>query len=82
MANSYYAPGEWNAVCDRCGFEYKSSELKRTWDGLMVCSKDWEPRHPQDFVRGVKDPQSVPWTRDEGPDVFTAVAQSLVPVDG
>jgi hypothetical protein len=80
MAGTYYIPGDWNAICDRCGFEYKASELKKTWDGFMVCHKDWETRQPQDFVHGVKDKQNVPWTKDEGPDTFTAVAQSLTPV--
>jgi len=21
----------------------------------MVCKKDWEPRHPQEFMRGIKE---------------------------
>jgi hypothetical protein len=29
--------------------------MKQEWTGLMVCKADWEPRHPQDFARGVKD---------------------------
>lgn len=48
--------------------EYKATELKKTWDGLMVCSKDFEIRHPQDFVRGVPDYQAPKWTRPENPD--------------
>lgn len=82
MSTQYYKPGDWNAICDRCGFQYKASQLKKTWDGLMVCSKDWEPRQPQDFVKGVKDNQAVPWSRDEAPDSFTATAQSLTPIEG
>jgi hypothetical protein len=78
MGNDYYKPGDWNCVCDRCGFQYKASELKKTWDGLMVCPKDYEPRHPQDFVRGVKDDQSVPWSKPEAPDSFTSGATALV----
>jgi hypothetical protein len=82
MANTYYASGSWNAICDTCGFEYKSHELKKTWNGLWVCSKDWEARNAQEFVRGVKDVQKVPWSRDESPDVFTAVASGLTPTPG
>jgi hypothetical protein len=48
-----------NAVCDICGFVFKLSQLRKQWDGLMVCSEDWSPRHPQDFVRGVPDTQGV-----------------------
>jgi hypothetical protein len=55
----------WRAVCDRCGFEYKSYQLKQEWTGNMVCRFCWESRHPQDFVRAVKDEQAVPWTRPE-----------------
>lgn len=43
----------WLAVCDRCGFTYKSSELRLTWNGLRVCSEDFEPRNEADFVRAV-----------------------------
>ena len=36
----------------------------------MVCSGDWEPRQPQDFVRGVADKQAPPWARPEASDDF------------
>lgn len=39
----------------------------------MVCEDDWEPRQPQDFVRGVADYQAPPWTRPEQGDVFEPV---------
>lgn len=78
MSRTYYAPGDWNVICDRCGFKYKASQMKETWDGLMVCKKDWEPRQPQDYVRGVKDNQAVPWTRPKVEVVFSDSATSLV----
>jgi len=55
--------GDYNAECDRCRFKYKASELKKEWTGLMVCVHCWEPRHPQDFIRGVKEAEPLPWTR-------------------
>lgn len=64
------------AICDRCGFEYNLNALRKEWTGLMVCSGPatngcWEPRHPQDFVRGVPDSQGVrPNMRPEPADVF------------
>lgn len=67
--------GEWKVICDRCGFLFKASELKPEWTGLMVCSRCWEPRHPQDFLEAVPDPQTVPWTRKEQPDTFQSVTQ-------
>ena len=70
MAKSRFIKGAWNVICDRCGRQFKKFELRKEWDGLMVCEKDWEPRQPQDFVRGVADVQTPPWTRPEQTDVF------------
>ena len=39
----------------------------------MVCRDDWEPRQPQDFVRGVVDTQVPAWTRPKAQDQFIAV---------
>jgi hypothetical protein len=61
---------DWKVVCDRSGFECMASETVLTWDGLRVLKRFAEPRHPQDFLKGVKDNPSVPWTRPEQPDVF------------
>lgn len=70
-----YKHGAWNAVCDRCGMEYKSTQLRLEWNGLRTCCGPstngcWEPRHPQEFVRGKKDKQTPEWTRPEAEDVF------------
>lgn len=65
-----YHKGDWLATCDVCARKFKASALKQRWDGLMACSDDWEARQPQDFVRGVPDPQIVPWIRDEASDTF------------
>lgn len=69
----YWKPNDYNAICDVCGFKYKASELRKRWDGVMTCPDDWEPRHPQDFVRGVKDSHPLPFTRTEGIDEFVQV---------
>lgn len=66
------------AICDRCGFEFWFDQLRKEWTGLMVCSSCWDPRHPQEFVRGVRDNQGVrPNMRPEPADVFvtTGVVQ-------
>ena len=65
-----YIPGEFWRICDRCGQKVRQSETKKTWDGLWVCHKDFELRHPQDFVKGRKDKQSVPEPRPEPTDYF------------
>lgn len=60
-----YKHGDYNAICDRCGFEYKASKLKKEWTGLMVCKDCYEPRHPQDYLRARSEDSSVPWTRPD-----------------
>lgn len=69
---------EWNAVCDRCGFEYKNHQLKKEWTGLMTCSGPgtndcWEIRHPLDFLRARKESNKLPWTRPEASDTFESL---------
>ena len=74
MSNSpMYVPGSWNVICDVCGREYKSSDLRQRWDGLMVDEGCWEPRQPQDYVHGVADIQAPPYTRPEAQDIFLPV---------
>lgn len=68
----YWKPGDPSAICDRCGFKFKLSQLKKEWDGLMVCDQCWEPRQPQDFVRGVKDQRPIPDARPETPDQYVS----------
>lgn len=70
---SRYDRGDWKTICDVCGREYKASQLKQRWDGLKTCSDDWEPRQPQDFVRGVADTQAPPWTRPEQANSFLPI---------
>ena len=62
--------GGWNVICDQCGRMFKDSELQLRWDGLMVCSGDWEVRQPQDFVHGIADIQAPKWVRSEQSDYF------------
>jgi hypothetical protein len=55
--------GDWNAVCSLCGFKRKASTMVRNWQGFYRCPEHNEPRHPQDFVRGEQDIQTVPWSQ-------------------
>lgn len=71
---SYLVHGQWNAICDVCGFKFKASELTKNWKNEMACTDCWEPRHPQDYIRVRKDNPSVPWTRPEGEDEFIGPA--------
>jgi hypothetical protein len=68
-----YIAGNWNAICDVCGFKFKASEMRKRWDGLMTCAHDFEQDHPQKYLRVKEDKTSVPWVRTRPADVFVAV---------
>ena len=77
--------GDWNAICDVCGFKYKASDLRMRWDNLYVCKDDFELRHPSDFFKGFPDNQTVPWARlddtcTEG-STYTDVAGNVINQD-
>ena len=78
MSNiGYYKQGDNNAICDRCGRPFKASQLRKTWDGLWVCERDWEPRHPQDYVKAIKEDPTVEVHRPDSEPTFTAGAEAL-----
>jgi hypothetical protein len=77
----FWKKGQWDVICDICGQKFHSSDLKERWDGLMCCREDWNPRQPQDFVRGIPDPQAVPWSRPDVPPPFVSNPVSLAITD-
>lgn len=60
------------AIDPASGFKVPLSNLVRQWDGEMVDRRFVDKRNPQDFVRGVKDTQTLPYARPESPDSFVA----------
>lgn len=68
----WWKQGDWNAVCQVCSFKFKASEMRLRWDGLYVCPFDFEVRQSQDFVRGVPDHQTPPWTSPLPPPIFVS----------
>jgi hypothetical protein len=69
----YYKHGDRNAICDLCGFKYKLSQLRKRWDGLMVCRMDWEIEQPQNRIRINAERQRRVEGRPEPTDRFLAV---------
>jgi hypothetical protein len=63
--------GPWG-ICDVCGFRYRLSSMRKRWDSLIVCDADFEERHPQEFVRAVRDKIVVYNARPEPPEPATA----------
>ena len=45
--------------CQRCGFKYPLTALKREWTGLRVCPDDFDPR-PADTRPPNYKPEGVP----------------------
>jgi len=82
--SDYLKLGDWNAQCFRCGAKRKASEMRKQWQGYWVCPEHWEARHPQDFVRGIPDIPSVPWSQPDawnyvGPVICSIPAASAIP---
>lgn len=64
--------GDYYQICDRSGFKVRASETKKEWNGRIVREEDFERRHPQDFARGRRDDQRVPFSSPEEEDRFLA----------
>ena len=88
----HYKPGSFYRTSDRTGFPTRAETTRREWNGLIVEDKVWEPRQPQDLVKGVKDNQSVPDARPLGPAQYVgpisvqttadaAIGQTSIPVE-
>jgi len=54
-ANPGFKDGDNWVECQVCGMDTYASDIKKRWDGVLVCPEDYETRHPQDFVRARKD---------------------------
>lgn len=75
--SDHYVRGQWNVICDRCGGQYKSAQLRKEYTGLMVCHGHgtrgcWEPRHPNELETPREDRQEVPWTRPDPAPVYAS----------
>jgi len=79
-----YALGKFAiALCDRCSFEFKLSELKEEWTGFKVCSECYEPKHPQlEPEPHVSDPEALykprPNNDQEAGEGFVVVTSSNI----
>ncbi len=67
------SPPEPQAIDPASGFKVRLSDLARQWDNQLIDKRFIDKRNPQDYVRGVKDDQSLPYARPEPPDVFIAL---------
>jgi hypothetical protein len=72
--NTYFKSGSWNVICEVCGRKYKSDQVRKRWDGLIVCEADFEQRHILDFIRAVPDNQQVAYQAPEPTDTFVSIS--------
>lgn len=70
MPGTYFKRGSHNIICDVCGGKFKFSEVRKRWDGLIVCANDFETDHPQKYIRVRESGLAVPVIRDRPEDVF------------
>ena len=66
---NFYERGSHNIIDDIHGEKIKSSDMRMRWDGIIMHRDDWEERHPQDFIRGIKERIGVDHVRNP-PDEF------------
>lgn len=67
----HYIPGSNYVKDDRSGFPMRVERTRGQWDNLQVDQRFWEPRQPQDFVKGVPDRQNVGIARPLPPPAFS-----------
>lgn len=79
MARNWYKSGEWNVFCMVCNRKIKSGQALKRWDGLIVCSDDYENRHPMDFLRTRQERISVPFTSDTSFNQFVQISYPQYP---
>lgn len=76
-----YKSGDWQVYCDVCSKAALASDIKKRWDGLLVCPADFESRHPQDLLRVRQERISVPFSRPEPEEVFVDTSYITVYID-
>ncbi len=61
----------YNVLCDRCGFKFKSNQVRLDWKNQVVCDVCYEPRHPMEFLQNRTDAHQLPFVRsnNDGIDV-------------
>jgi hypothetical protein len=66
----HFKLGSFYRTDDRTGFPTRAENTRKEWNNLIVDQARWEPRQPQDLVKGVPDLQSVPDARPLGQNIY------------
>ena len=78
---SGYNKGDYWLECWVCGVRILSSDSTMRWDRKLMHAECWDPRHEQDFVRGVPDRQRVPHPQPETVDEFVTATPGALMID-
>jgi hypothetical protein len=71
MPRPVYREGDHWTISDKTGRQIRASDSVKEWNGALVAKDEFEPRHPQDFVRSKgPDSLSVEDARPQPVDVF------------
>lgn len=76
MIRNTHKIGDHLMVDDESGIVHYASEMVQIWDGSWRHKSNWEPRHPQEFVKAKKDPYPIKNVR---PDATYPVPQNVLP---
>ena len=53
--NPGWNPGGHWVECQRTGMTIRNQDAVKEWTGLIVAKEEWEPRHPQDYLKSFPD---------------------------
>lgn len=70
--NPGYKPGDNWVECERTGMAIRASDARKEWNGLWVAKEEWEPRHPQDYLKSREDNQTPQLTNPESDEAYGA----------
>ncbi|MBE16555.1 MAG: hypothetical protein Unbinned6354contig1000_11 [Prokaryotic dsDNA virus sp.] len=65
IGKNRYVAGDYLVKSDRSGRVFLRSQMRKTWDGLLVHHSEWEPKHPQQELRVIQEQNIVDETRVE-----------------
>jgi hypothetical protein len=68
--DKHWVAGDYYRICERTGFKVRARRTRKEWTNRIIRDISWEPRQPQDFVRGVRDDQTVPEPRPRSVNAF------------
>jgi hypothetical protein len=78
----HFILGSFYRICDRTGFATRAHRTRMQWNNIIVRDDVYEPRQPQDFVKGVSDDQTVPMARPRQVDSYDGPLHTFVTIAG